>query len=354
MNMLKHWQWSAAVALVVATAGSLAAEDIVERKNGASPLRGEIAGSTRTDLTLKVPSKPEVKVPANEIARVRFNGEKPQLNLVRSEESAGRLREALEGYRQASQEVSPTQSGLKTDLEFLIARTTAKLSQVEPALRDEAATKLTDFLKAHPDHFRFYEAQLLLGNVQLARNDLAAAREAFNQLAQAPWNDTRVLAKNAAARVLLAEDKVDEALSAYQAVLAAAGTDAAGAAGRFEALLGQATCLEKKGDFTQAATVLERILEEASDDDVEIQAEASVRLGNCLQAAGKIRDALLAYLRVDVLFFKEKAYHAEALYHLSQLWARDGKPDRAADAATALQAKYPDSEWAKKVSSPPR
>jgi TolA-binding protein len=120
---------------------------------------------------------------------------------------------------------------------------------------------------------------------------------------------------------------------------------------RVEAMLGKATALELKNDFATAAKTLEQIIEQSGENDSAVQAEACVRLGSAFQAAGNVRDALLAYLRVDVLYPGEKKAHAEALYHLSQLWARDGKPDRAADAATVLQAKYPESEWAKKVSS---
>jgi TolA-binding protein len=78
-----------------------------------------------------------------------------------------------------------------------------------------------------------------------------------------------------------------------------------------------------------------------------------VRLGHCQQAAGHVREAILAYLRVEVLFKKEKRWRAEALYQLTELWETDGKPDRSHATATLLKTDYPDSEWAKKLAAAP-
>lgn len=337
---------AASIGAVVATA-----DDLIDRRGASAPVRGEITNANRTEVTVKIPTKPEVKIPANEITRVRFNGEKPQINLVRSEEAAGRLAKALDGYRDALRDVPANQSALKADLEFLIARTTAKLAAEDPKLLGDAARELERFRSAHPDHFRDFEALSLLGNVQLLQNDFAKARATFRQLSEAPWSDVKLTARNAEGRILLAENKIDEAVRAFEESISAAGDNAAHASQRVEAMLGKATALEKKSEYAEAAKILEGILEQSSENNSAVQAQACVRLGGAYQAAGNVRDALLAYLRVDVLYFNEKAWHAEALYHLSQLWARDGKPDRAADAATVLQAKYSQSEWAKKLSS---
>ncbi len=60
----------------------------------------------------------------------------------------------------------------------------------------------------------------------------------------------------------------------------------------------------------------------------------------------------MAYLHVDLLFAGETAQHDEALYHLSRLWnTAPAAADRAADAAAELQRKYPNSAWAKKVTT---
>ena len=80
-------------------------------------------------------------------------------------------------------------------------------------------------------------------------------------------------------------------------------------------------------------------------------AEAYLRQGDCYQEQQKIRDAVIAYLHVDVLFPTEKELHAEALYRLARLWAPAGRPDRAREASAKLNEIYPDSEWTRKLST---
>ena len=116
----------------------------------------------------------------------------------------------------------------------------------------------------------------------------------------------------------------------------------------------KAECLQKQAKFDEATKVFANILEEASDDDKKTLAETCVRLGDCYQAAGRTKEAILAYLRVDLLFPKEKNQHAEALYHLSRLFAKDGKPDKAAEAQAKLQESYPRSPWTAKSSVAPK
>jgi hypothetical protein len=58
----------------------------------------------------------------------------------------------------------------------------------------------------------------------------------------------------------------------------------------------------------------------------------------------------MSFLHVDVIpsLAQEKDYHAEALYHLAQLWGAVGQPARAAEAAARLEQLYPNSDWARK------
>ena len=101
---------------------------------------------------------------------------------------------------------------------------------------------------------------------------------------------------------------------------------------------------------SRRSTRLTGILDEAAEDDTKTLAETCVSLGDCYQAAGRTKEAILAYLRVDLLFPKEKAYHAESLYYLSRLFAQEGKYDKSSDAAARLQQAYPQSPWTARLS----
>jgi hypothetical protein len=82
-----------------------------------------------------------------------------------------------------------------------------------------------------------------------------------------------------------------------------------------------------------------------------LQAEAYVALGDAYRATQKPKDALFAYLHVELLFVKHRELHARALYNLSQLWSELGQPERSAAAQSTLRTEHPNSPWAKKVGS---
>ena len=94
----------------------------------------------------------------------------------------------------------------------------------EPDKREQAIQKIEAAQKAYPDHVRFYESQLLLSQIQLAAKEFAAARTSLEKLSQAPWNDVKLAARITEARVLMAEGKLDEAISSFESVAASAGT----------------------------------------------------------------------------------------------------------------------------------
>ncbi|HID21945.1 MAG TPA: tetratricopeptide repeat protein, partial [Planctomycetaceae bacterium] len=271
-------------------------------------------------------------------------------NLARGDEKSGRIEKALETYRDVLKQVPPDKTNLKRDVEFLIARATAKLALSDPSRHDEAVQALEAFVKSTGESFRYYEAVRLLGELYLAKKDFAQARTAFEQLGRAPWQDYKMAARSAMAQILLAEGKVSEALAAFDSVLKTPANTALEKQRRWEAMLGKANCLIQQKQYEPALKILQDVVREAPAEDSRILAEAYVRQGDCLQAMGKPKQAVLAYLHVPVLFPGEPERHAEALYHLSRLWNAVERPERAADARAELESKYPDSPWTKRLS----
>ncbi len=326
------------------------AVDVVTRRSTKTPASGEITDVSKTELTVKRGSKEE-KIPANDVLRVKWGGEPAKLNITRTQEEGGRFRLALDGYKDALADASKPQ--LKADIEYLIARTTAKMALADPTKLDDAIKKLDAYRNAHSDSFRQYELLNYLGQLYMAKKDVENARTAFTQLGQAPWNDTKMAAQNYNARLMLLEDNVDGALKAFDAVIGgtAAGAGAAELSQKYEAMLGKATCLTTQKKYGEAVKVLDEVIKQASAQNTRLQAEAYVRQGDCLQAQGKIKEAVLAYLHVDVLFAAEKSLHAEALYHLAKLSMLPAvdHPERSAEARAKLENEYPNSEWTKKL-----
>jgi tetratricopeptide (TPR) repeat protein len=325
--------------------------DIVFRKGSTVRVGGEMKSQTKEELViLSGPgNKKEERIPANEIERVEWDGEPATMKLARSAEERGNLLDALAKYEEVRGQVQGNQTNLKTDLEFLIARVTAKLAKADPSKVDPAAQKLDAYRNANANSFRYYDTLLLLGEMYLAKKDYANAEPIFEQLGnEAPWDDYKMAAKIAKGRLLLRKDDVAGAQTHFEAVANQPAKTDAEKARQYEARLGLATCLQRQNKFEEAAAELDQIIKQAPAGDTKTMGEAYLRKGDNLLAAGQKKDALLAYLHVDVLFSGEKDLHAESLYHLSNLWNEVAQPGRAAEARAKLSADYPNSEWSKR------
>jgi tetratricopeptide (TPR) repeat protein len=330
--------------LIMASASATAADTIYTYEG--SPQLGDVKGYTKTELTLQRGSKTE-KIPANTIERIRWDGEPPQLNIARNQELNGNYTAALDEYKKAQ---SGASENLKKDLQFMIARASINQAQSNPAELDKGIKLLDDFLKANPDHYLYYPAEMQLGKAYLAKKDYVSANTAFGKVERSPWNSYQMDAKNMKARVLLAQGNTKGALDAFNAVAKMDAKTESEVASQRAAQLGSALCLEKDGKPKEAIKMLDEIIKNVSSQQKALLAEAYIKKGDCYQALGESKEALIAYLHVDVLFPSEPALHAEALYHLSNLWGKVQKPERGVEARTVLQQQYPDSEWTQKAS----
>ena len=72
-------------------------------------------------------------------------------------------------------------------------------------------------------------------------------------------------------------------------------------------------------------------------------------LGNCYEKARQNKEALFAFLHVDVLYNTVPEVHAEALAHLVPLWKAVGQEERSREARETLLQRYANSRWAKQV-----
>ena len=107
-------------------------------------------------------------------------------------------------------------------------------------------------------------------------------------------------------------------------------------------------CLAEQGSHEQAQQVLTDLISQTDPQDTELFGHAYNGLGRCHLKADRPKDALLAYLHVDILFDADPEVHAESLYHLSSLWKTVNRSDRATSVRRLLAEKYSGSKWAKR------
>src|SRR5262245_21253976 len=124
------------------------AADFVVRKS-APRVGGTITEATKTELTVKPSTGDSITVPANDIVSVDWDDAPKEMNLAKGDESNGRLSASLDKLTKMLDEVKSGNDLLRTDIEFLIARVTARAALTDDSRLDEAITKLTGFLKAN-------------------------------------------------------------------------------------------------------------------------------------------------------------------------------------------------------------
>ncbi len=338
------------------TVPSARAIDQVLRRSSTTPTRGKITAISKTGLTVKPQVGADVTVPANDIVDVRWDGEPAKLITARGADRAARFNRALEGYADVTTDPKAGSANIKLDLQFLVARATAGQALAGAGKLADAKAKLETFLQMGGNNFRYFSAVGLLGRVELALGNHEQAKAQFTTLSAAPWLDYKMAGQSAQAKVLLVQDSVDEALAAFQKVITQGGNsnDAAVKGQKYAAVLGKSTCLlrkQGKASYEAALKDLAGVLNEASDINTGVLAEAYLRQGDCLRLLGRQKEAVLAYLHVDLLFAAEATVHAESLYHLGTLWSAVGHPERASSARERLRSDYPQSPWTKKLAN---
>jgi len=347
------------VALFLSVAGALAltaqttfALEVITLRSSSTRTQGDVTEITKSEVTVKPRTGNPIKIPANDIVQIVWTGEPTTLSLARNDENGGRFERALDNYNKILSELKTDSAGLKTDLQYFIARTHAKMAMANPATLDDAIKRLREFISSNGDSYHYYDAHKLLGDLNQKKSDPAAAKAAYETLGEAPFNDYKMMSKIALARQSLLENNITAAQSAFEAVTKMPASTPTEEARVQEAKLGIAHCLQLQKNYTKAAELLDEVIVATAPEERRVQAEAYLRQGDCLQAAGKPKEALLSYLHVDVLFPSDPDLHAESLFHLSKLWNTVQQPDRAVDAADRLTNEYPNSEWAKKLQAP--
>lgn len=187
----------------------------------------------------------------------------------------------------------------------------------------------------------------MLGDLLVALGNFPVAESYYAKLADAPWPEYKMRAAVLTGRAMVAQKKFELALARFDQVLASTTTGKDADELKLAAALGKASALGGAGKTDEAVKQVNAVIAKANPDDEELYARAYNILGQCYQADGQIKPAIVAYLHVDLLFPKPPEQHAEALANLAKLFAADNQPDKAARVRNTLKGNYPQSVWAK-------
>jgi tetratricopeptide (TPR) repeat protein len=338
-------------AVVLAMAGilvdSVAAATADRVKLARGNESGEVSDMTPLEVTLNRGAPGSKKIPVNQIKSILFDSEPAELAQARVNVANGAYTKA----QQLLEKIDATQVKrdlIKQDLEFYQAYIAAKLALGGEGEIIDAGRRLNTFVRSYPNNYHYLEASEVMGDLLMASGRFEPAQKQYAELAKAPWPEYRIRAAVTTGRALQALNKHEEAIGQFDAALAISDDGAVDAQNQKQAAtIGKAVSLAETAKVDEAVGIIEKIIENSDPQQKELQARAYNALGNCYEKGKKDKDALIAFLHVDVLYNTVPDSHAEALAHLVPLWKSVGQEERSREAREQLQHKYASSRWAK-------
>ena len=328
---------------LVAVADGRAA-DTVRRTSGT--VLGRVEKMTPVEVTVKEQSSMVTTIPVNEIITIYFDGEPASLKTARSNLLRGAYEDALTALNAVKADEA-NRDVIQQDIAFYKALCAARLALGGTGTVKDAGGQMIAFAKANSGSYHYLEACEIIGDLLVAIGAYAPAEEYYGRLAKAPWPEYKMRAGVAVGRAQLAQNKTAEAMKSFQEVIDTEASGDSANSQRLAATLGKASCLAATQKYDEAVKMVEEILAKADPEDVALHARAYNTLGGALLKAGRNKEALMAYLHVDVLYFTIPEAHAEALANLAKLWDAEHKTERAVRARAILQEQYGNSPWAK-------
>ncbi len=336
----------AAVGLCLAIATPCWAHDTIKKTSGT--VSGKIKSMSPASVTIEKAGGGRLRedVPVNIIETIYFDQEPAQMRTIRAYIRDGQYEDALESLDGLKLDEIDRDVILQ-DIEFYKALCKTKLALGGTGQVLDAAKVMGAFRKKNSGNYHYLEATELMGNLALTLGRYSEAEELYTILGRAPWPDYKMRAAVAMGYSRLAQNKPAEARKAFNFALSISATDALARKQQLAAKLGIARCDAAAGQHDKAVAAVLDILSRADPENVELQAKAYNTLGTAYRKAGKTKDALWAFLHVDILYFGDQESHAEALWNLESLWKALHKPDRALRARRILDTRYKNSRWAK-------
>ena len=337
-------------AIALLTASSAYSADIVERFSDPVAVRGSITKATIESIEIKKSGgdKATVTIPVSDIKSITLDGEPSDLRSARSSERIGSYDSALEKLTKA-RTAAGSNARVKAEIDFLIARVTASKAKTDATQLGAAKEALEKFRSTNRTNFRYLEATLLQAAIHGLAKEGDAGKVLLQEVQASAVKDYQLQAGVELGTLLLNGGDAAGALTAFDDVVAKSKADNSPA--QFDGMLGQAACQRQQNQLDQAIATLKEVVDKVNQSQAATLAKAWVNMGDCHRQKGEQKAAMMAYLRVDVLYASEPAQHAEALFRLSQLWGPIGHQDRAAEAGAKLAKLYPNSQWTKSGAS---
>jgi tetratricopeptide (TPR) repeat protein len=338
-----------AVALAGLVAVAQARADLVQLVPGSTfkdaqggAVRGQVTAESPAEVTVSLGAT-TIVVPTDQIESIEYQGQPASMQLGQTNADAGRADEAIALYQKAATEAAGKPFVVEA-AKFGEVAILAGQSLTEPERVKDAVARLNAFLQAYPRGRHVVAAREALARVQLHAQDYKGAEANIAELAKLPPGADRAAVLKA--RLLLKSGDPQAAVGELDRLIAAAP---GGSTKQVELKLVKAEALVAASRYDESEVLVREVIAAAPADDFAVQSRAYNALGDCLAAAAKPKDALLAYLHVDLLYAKDKEEHPRALRRIEELFRKLGQISRADDYGQRLKREYPNSPWARQA-----
>ena len=325
---------------------AVAEEDQVFVNRGAT-VRGQIGQVAPTQIEVIVGGASQ-RLATNDIRVINFGDEPTALRKGRAFAVAGKYDAALGDLKSVDAE-KINRKLVKADLQFYLALCQGRLALESGAGKEQAVESMLAFVRSAANSNHFFQAADLLGDLAASQGDFENAVKYYGAISsKAPWPAYRLRALVAEADAMVQQQRFADAQKKYESIGAEKADSPEAKRLKLLAEVGRGRCVAETVSADDGINLLEKLILENDAADTELFGRAYNALGDCLQISEKPKEALMAYLHVDVLFYGNPDTHAEALYHLSKLWQVAKNQDRAAAAENLLKQRYAGRLWAEK------
>ena len=328
------------------TSGQTNAQDVVYRSRpGKSParVRGKIEQISPQEVSVATDGG-DKKISADQIVRVVFEDQPTPLTRSRERFEDGRFADCLEELNKLKDK--PSGQKWQPEADYLRAAVSAELAlSGGDVTAQNAGTQVNNFLKAHPESYLKFPAMERLGKLLFAFGRMKNASDSFAQLTQSGWPIYQQIGPYWQGMAEREQGNLDKAIGLFEQTALANSDSEDAETWKLMAACQVARCQGESGSADTAIASLEKIVKEQDSDNARLFATAFNSLGSIYLKQNRLKEALQEFLKTELIYPTATNEHAEALYHLTKIWAQLNENDRAIRTRETLKNLHRNSWW---------
>lgn len=285
-------------------------------------------------------------VPTSEVTRVEYGDTPPAWRRGDTHYRAGRFSAAADEFEKAMEAQGVRDSWRKPHGLFNLGRCYLEMGRAEPDHLDKAISNFREVIEEHPKARTVPDSIHGLATAYVAKGQQEDAQNEFMKLESGEYGEEWQRRARMELASLMAERRdFDAALEFAQGALELAeesGQDE----NIFDARVAYYETLAKAGRGDEAYQSLQDMAAEFPEHAVSRKARIYNALGDALMSQDRVHEAVLAYLRVQVLYFEASEQLPRAMYSAALAFRTQQQGERARRLARELMEKFPENKWA--------